>query len=344
MVPLLLLFGEVTPKTIAISDPVKVSTRIVAGPLSTWVKAIAPLSKVVRIVADRVTTMVVGKEKSAENILQVDEIRTLVEQGVVTGEMTATERALIYNLLQAGSTEIVEIMTPRTRVGFIDRKMDVSEMVDTFFSYKHRRVPVFSGHRDNIVGFIHVEDIQKLILDNMDLSTIKPEDILHPPVMVPPTKRVDELLDFFQNHNVQAACVLNEFGGVDGFITIKDVITFIFGQIYGRDIKKEIYKDKEGAFYELPGSMKLVDLNNLTNLGLSDTRMTTVGGLVLKHLDRLPKVGDEVLVEGITLKVLEMDAHRIKTVRLLFESALSEISPETYNKPEGETSTDKGNE
>lgn len=328
MVPLLLLFGEVTPKTIAVSDPVKVCTRIVASPLSVWVRTIAPVSRAVRAVADRVTTMLVGDEKRTDNILQEDELRTLIEQGVVAGEMSATERALIYNLLQAGSTEIVEIMTPRTRVGFIDDAMSLEEAVDTFFSYRHRRVPVFHGHRDKIVGFVHVEDVKKLILDRTDLSTLKLDDIMHPPMMVPPTKRVDELLDFFQDHDVQAACVLNEFGGVDGFITMRDVLTFVFGQVYGRDMRKEILEDRDKGTYEVSGGMKLVDLNNLTNLGLYDTRMTTVGGLVLRHLDRLPATGDEVVVEGVTLKVLELDAHRIARVRLSRGGLAEDVGPE----------------
>jgi CBS domain containing-hemolysin-like protein len=328
MVPLLLLFGEVTPKTVAVSDPVGVSTRIVAAPLSLWVRTISPLARAVRSVADRVTTLIVGEEKTAENILQVDELRSLVEQGVLAGEMSPTERALTYNLIQAGSTEIVEIMTPRTRVKFVENGQAVHEMVKVFSATRHRRAPVFRGHRDNIVGFVHLEDLRRLVLDGQDLASVTVEDIMHPPVMVPPTKRVDELIDFFQGRQVQAACVLNEFGGVDGFITMRDVITFIFGQVYGQDPRKEFVEDAEKGFYEVPGNMKLVDLNNLVNFNLNDTRMTTVGGLVLRHLDRLPREGDEVTVDGVTIFVLEMDAHRVARVRLS-HGAPSGITGET---------------
>jgi CBS domain containing-hemolysin-like protein len=342
MVPLLLLFGEVTPKTIAVSDPVKVSTRIVAAPLSVWVRLIAPLSRAVRVVADRMTTVIVGKEKAADNILQIDELRTLVDRGVLEGEMSPTERALIYNLLRAGSTEIVEIMTPRTRVGFIDGSASVPEMVDSFFSQRHPRVPVYRRHRDNIVGFLHVEDLQRLIFDRVDFSTLKFEDIVRPPVMVPPTKRVDELLDFFQRNDTQAACVLNEFGGVDGFISMRDVLTFVFGQVYGMDPRRQIVEDREGGFYDVPGGMKLVDLNNLTNLGLKDSRMTTVGGLVLRNLDRLPRANDEVSVEGVVIKVLEMDAHRVARVRLS-RGTPADTLPKTDDTTEKMTSGKRGN-
>lgn len=314
MVPLLLLFGEVTPKTIAVSNPVQISTRFVASPMSKWVRIIAPLAWLVRKAADKITTAIVGEEKAPDNILQVDEFRTLVEQGVLAGELTATERELINNLLKAGSTEIVEIMIPRTRVNFINGDLSVPDMVEKFISFQHERVPVYREHRDNIIGFIHVEDIQRLILDNVDLSSVEPEAIMHPPLMIPLTKDVDEMLDFFQTHRVQAAMVLNEFGGVDGLVTMKDVINFVFGQVNAKMARDEAYHDKGTGCFEVPGNMKLNDLNDITNFGISDVRMTTIGGVVLRYLDRLPSVGDEVHHGVVVIKVLEMDQHRVARV------------------------------
>lgn len=316
MVPLLLLFGEVTPKTIAVSNPVGVSTRIVATPMSLWVKLVTPLVWIIRGISDRVTTFIVGREKAAENILNLDEFRTLIEEVAKEGELNATERALIYNLLEAGDTEIVEIMTPRTRTDFLDAAMDVPEMVERFREYQHPRVPVFRNTRDNLVGFLHAEDILRLVLDGVDLSSLKADDIMHPPVVVPPTKKVDEMFDFFQANKARAAAVLNEFGGVDGFITMKDVLTFIFGQISGDIIGQELYEERDENVYEVPGDMKLTDFENLSNFGISDPRMTTIGGVAFRYLDCLPHVGDQVTVEGIQITVMEMDMHRIARVRV----------------------------
>ena len=315
MVPLLLLFGEVTPKTIAVSDPVRVTTGVVAAPMSLWVKLVAPLRWVIRGVADRITTLMVGEEATAENILQVDEFRSLVEEVAEEGELDATERALIYKLLEANYTEIVEIMTPRTRTKFLNLDTSVPDMVAQFKSYRHSRVPVFQGHRDNLVGFVHAEDILRLVMDEVELAILKPVDIMHPPVVVPPTKKIDEIFDFFQANNVRAAAVLNEFGGVEGIVTMKDVLTFIFGQISGEIAGQEFYKEQDDNEYEVPGAMKLTDFNTLTNFGIEDPRMTTIGGVIFRHLDRLPQVGDSVVIEGIGLTVLEMDGHRIARVR-----------------------------
>ena len=316
MVPLLLLFGEVTPKTIAVSNPMGVSTRIVATPMNLWVKLVTPLVWMIRGVSDRITTFIVGREKAAENILNLDEFRTLIEEVAKEGELNATERALIYNLLEAGDTEIVEIMTPRTKIQFLDAELDVPEMVQRFRSFQHPRVPVYRTTRDNLVGFLHAEDILRLVLDGADLTQLKAEDIMHPPVVVPPTKKVDEMFDYFQANSARAAAVLNEFGGVDGFITMKDVLTFIFGQISGDIIGQELYQERDENVYEVPGDMKLTDFDNLTNFGIFDPRMTTIGGVAFRYLDRLPHVGDQVTVEGIQITITEMDMHRIARVRV----------------------------
>lgn len=316
MVPLLLLFGEVTPKTIAVSNPVGFSTGVVAAPMNLWVKLVTPLVWMIRSVSDRVTTFIVGREKAAENILNLDEFRTLIEEVAKEGELNATERALIYNLLEAGDTEIVEIMTPRTKIQFLDAELDVPEMVQQFRSFQHPRVPVYRTTRDNLVGFLHAEDILRLVLDGADLTRLKAEDIMHPPVVVPPTKKVDEMFDYFQANRARAAAVLNEFGGVDGFITMKDVLTFIFGQISGDIIGQELYQERDENVYEVPGDMKLTDFDNLTNFGIFDPRMTTIGGVAFRHLDCLPHVGDQVTVEGIQITITEMDMHRIARVRV----------------------------
>jgi CBS domain containing-hemolysin-like protein len=275
---------------------------------------VAPLRWVIRSISDRITTRIVGEEKAADNILQVDEFLTLVEQVAQEGELNATERALIYNLLEAGDTEIVEIMTPRTRTQFLSADMTVTEMFERFRAYRHPRVPVYRVHRDNLIGFLHAEDVLRIVVGQVDLDTLELDDILHPPVVVPLTKKVDEMVDFFQQHSARAAAVLNEFGGVEGFITMKDVLTFIFGQISGDVTGDELYQERDDNTYEVPGEMKLTDFNNLTNFGLEDPRMTTIGGVAFRDLDRLPQVGDRVTVEGVMIQIQEMDAHRIARV------------------------------
>jgi CBS domain containing-hemolysin-like protein len=298
---------------------------MVAGPLSLWVKVVTPLRWMIRIVADRLTTWIVGENTDPENILRVDEFRSLVEEVAKGGELNATERTLIHNLLDAGDTEVVEIMTPRTRMEFINATLPIPEILERVRKVRHARVPVFSVHRDNLVGFVHAEDVLRLVLDNMDLRLLDVNDIVHPPVVAPPTKKVDEMFDFFQKRQCRAAVVLNEFGGVEGIVTITDVLNFIFGQIAGEAHGQELQRDRDQDDYEVPGDMRLVDFNNLTHFGLEDPRMTTIAGIAFRHLDGLPKVGDVVAIEDLELSVLEMDAHRIARLRVRRVGSADEV-------------------
>jgi putative hemolysin len=342
MVPLLLLLGEVTPKTIAVTNPVAISTRVIATPMSLWVKIVAPFRWFIRLLAERVTTVLVGSEKAPENILHIDEFRSLLQEVEETGELRATERILIDNLLASGSTEVVEIMIPRTRVAFISADHDLPEIVSRVRQYKHRRIPVYKGDKDKLVGMIYAEDLMRMALEGDNFSLIQAEDIYHPVTMVPPTKKVDEMFDFFLEHKSQAAVVLNEFGGVEGLVTLKNVIDFIFGHTTGEDLLKDMFSETEPGVFIVEAEMKLNDFNAITNFGLVDTRMTTIGGVVLRHLDRLPSIDDEVTVDGIMLKVLELDGHRIVRVKAMSESQAqenkatdsqqdTEITPEAVN-------------
>jgi len=316
MVPLLLLLGEITPKTIAVSNPVRVSSAVVVAPLSVWVKLVTPLRLLLRTVADRITSWIVGQETAPENILQLDEFRSIVDQVADEGELRATERTLIYHLLDAGATEIVEIMTPRTRVDFIDADQSVPEIIQQFRQIQHSRVPLFSHHRDNFTGFLHIENILPLVMDGSDLTAVTLEDIVSPPIVAPPTKKVDEMFDFFRTHNARAAVVLNEFGGVEGIVTVQDVLTFIFGHLSGEVRGQSLYEERDEDLYEVPGDMKLVDFNSLTNFGIEDPRMTTIGGVAFRHLDRLPVAGDELNVEGVHITILEVEEQRIVRLRV----------------------------
>jgi CBS domain containing-hemolysin-like protein len=316
MLPLLLLVGEVTPKTIAVSDPRRMSANLVARPLSAWVRLIAPLRWLIRNVSDRITTWIVGPQRSPEHLLQIDEFQSLVEDFAEAGRLKASSRVLINNLLAAGTTEIVKIMTPRRRTAFIDSEMGLPAALEQFTQLRHWRVPVYRQHRDNLVGFLYAEDVLRLHFDSVDLMASSLGDVLRPPIVVPLTKHVDEMFEFFLRNNARAAAVLNEFGGVAGFITVNDVLRFIFGPLATRPEVETPVQQVAADVYEAPGDTKLGEFNRVTNFGLQDPRMTTIGGVAFRHLDRLPHVGDEAVVEGLTITVLEMDAHRIARVRV----------------------------
>lgn len=316
MVPLLLLIGEVTPKTIAVSYPIKFSTRITAKILPRWMVFITPLREVVRIVADHITTMVVGDAVDRENILQPDELRTLLEEGEKTGIIDATERVLIDNVLEASETDISRIMTPSPRILFLDADLPAPELIEQFRSARHPRIPVYQGHWDNVIGFIHSEDILKLVRSGSDLSMVTLDMILKPAHYVPPTKKVDEMFDYFQAHKTRVAIILGEYGEVSGIVTMKDVLKFIFGEITGKMVGQEHYKEDDDNSYIVPGDMRLTDFYNLTNFDIEDTVMSTIGGVAFRLFDRLPEPGDQITHEGFRFIVKQRSGLRISQLQV----------------------------
>ena len=151
------------------------------------------------------------------------------------------------------------------------------------------------------------------------------------------------MFEFFLQHNAQAAVVLNEFGGIDGLVTLKRVINYIFGHAGGDEPLQDVFNEPVPGVFEVEGSMKLTDFNTITNFGLADNRMTTISGVVLRHLDRLPAVGDEVTVEGVQLQVLAVEGHRIARLRAMHAAgtpaaALSDqAQAQTQSTKEGDT-------
>ena len=340
MVPLLLLIGEVTPKTIAVSFPLKFSTNISARILPRWMVLITPLRIAVRSVADRITTMVVGDEVDRENILQPDELRTLLEEGEESGIIDATERVLIDNLLEASETDISRIMTPGPRILFLDADLAVPELIEQFRTYRHPRVPVYQGHWDNVIGFIHSEDILKLVRGGGDLSSVTLDMILKPAHFVPPTKKVDEMFDYFQRHNTRVAIILGEYGEVFGIVTMKDVLTFIFGEISGKMEGQEYYKEDDENSYTVPGEMRLTDFYNLTNFDIEDPVMATIGGVAFRLFDRLPEPGDQLTHDGYRFVVKQRSGLRISQLQV--QKVTSSEQPEGENAaaaglPEGDS-------
>jgi len=340
MVPLLLLFGEVTPKTIAVNFPMKFSKSISARILPKWIYVITPLRELVRLIADRVTTFVVGEAIAHENILHPDELKTLLEEGEETGAIDATERVLIDNLLEASATDISAIMTPGPRIRFLDADQPIPHLVETFRRYKHPRVPVYSGHWDNVIGFLNSEVVLRLVRGGADLEKVKLQELLRPAYFVPPTIKVDEMFNFFQEHNTRVAIVLGEFGEVLGIVTIKDVLKFIFGEISGTP-KGGVDYERDERGYKVPGDMRLADFYNLTNIDITDPVMTTIGGVVFRLFGQLPKVGESVVYEGHIFEVLDVGRQRISRLRVRSaEAAAAEEAAEQETLPEEAESSD----
>lgn len=322
MVPMLLLFGEVTPKTYAVTFPVQFASKVTYRFLPRWIAIIAPVRRAVRVVSDRITTFVVGAPVTKENILYTDEFRTLVEEGEAAGALDPRERELIDNMLEASETEVIQIMTPITRLHFLDGDKPLPQVLEDFRRYRHPHMPVKINDRTRIAGFLEAEDVQHLLTRHSDLGQVRLQDLLRPAHFVSPGKKVDEMFDYFNQNNTWAAIVVGDYGDVYGIVTIADVLSFVFGGLTKKIESLGFHREPgegEWEVFTVSGDMNLELFNELTHIGLDDEddpMVATLGGFAFLHFDRLPEVDDEVIEDGVYFKVVEMDNLRIKTLKV----------------------------
>jgi len=322
MFPLLLMFGEITPKTIAVTNTYNVSSNVISAPINFWVKIIKPIRSIVMLIANFFTSLAIGEQRKQENLLGVDEIRTLLEEANEQGELSAIERVIIDNLLEAKDAEVVEVMVPRPRLIFLDIEQPLPKLVKKLRRYQRARFPAYKGHPDNIVGMINTNDIAALILEDADLSKTSAESLLRPVVAVPETKTIHEMLDLFRRENATAALIFNEWGSVDGFVTLRQVLRYFVGAIASKNEVEQSFEEIEPGRFRVSGQMNLERVNDIINVDLEHSRMTTIGGLIFQQLDRLPTIGDKVELEGVNAEVIKMKGHRIDLVEITTGSLL----------------------
>jgi len=308
MVPLLLLFGEITPKTIAVSYPVQVSTDIVCIPMNLWMRLITPLRWVVRLVADRVTTWIVGEARDPDHLLRMSEFRSLVAEIEEEGLLSATDRVLVYNLLDAGSTEIIHVMTPRTEVQFVSADSPLSLVAEELSEHKWLRLPVYEKTRDNVIGVVSLTPWK---IAQPDLSGSL-DDLIDPPYYAAPRQTLGQLLPVLKRRKDQTAIIVDEFGSAIGMVTLEDILEVVIGEVkLGYHYEKHPYRRKrtfeivEDGVYLLDARLPISEVNDVIGLNLPAGDFRTVGGMLLARLRHVPKEGEYVVDAGYSFTVTE---------------------------------------
>ncbi len=316
MFPLLLIFGEITPKTIAVTNTYKVAANVVAAPIGLWVRLVKPVRTVVMGAANVLTTLIIGSQVRQSSLLGADEIKTLLDEVTDHGDLGATERIIIDNLLDSKDFEISTIMVPRPRVIFLDANQPLAELIDLMRLHKRARYPVYRGHPDDIVGILRTIDVASLLHSGADLSAESVDSVLDPVVAVPSTRTIHDMLDFFRRENTTTALVFNEWGSVDGLVTLRQVLRFFIGILNEDSEEDHSFEELDEGRFIVSGQMHIEHVNDLLNCHLGSPRMTTIGGLVFQALDRLPGLGDEVELPGVRARVVKMNRHRIDRVEI----------------------------
>jgi len=313
-----IVLGELIPKAIGLVYPETVSAWL-AGPLIgfAWVMHI-PIA-LLNSTANRLLKVLRIKQPGEhERLHSPEEIRMLVEQSEEGGSLGKEDARLLEGVFEFSEKSAQEVMTPRTQMVALERELTVEEAADVVAQARRSRYPVYGESLDDIVGVVHAKDILTAIRQHPGTTV---GGIMRPPLFVPGTREVEDVLADMKRLKVHLALVLDEYGGTAGLVTMEDLLEEIVGDIFDEyDRLDRPPASPEGAPV-VDGATAISDFNAEHDRQLDDTDYTTVGGYLFGQLGRLPRMGDRVTVGQDAFEITEMDGRRVKSVRYLVGGA-----------------------
>lgn len=311
-----IVFGELAPKTAALEVSEKVSLAI-ALPMQIFYKIFSYPIRLLDWTGTK-TVRIFGLHPSDEHgsTYTEDEIRQLINVSHASGHLKEEERRLINRVFEFSETTVKEAMIPRTEIVAVSNDCTLEEIAAAFRSHPYSRLPVYRGSLDNIVGFIHSKTLMPFLLRPKSFTLKK---VIQPPTYVVDNARLEDVLRQMQREKFHFGFVVDEHGGVEGIITLEDLLEEIVGDIsdeHDVEVNEQIQKQPDGSCI-LDGGVAVRDLNRRLGLNLPISEgYTTIAGFLMSEAGRILNEGDSVRFNGHTFKVEKVTKRRIVQVRM----------------------------
>jgi len=303
--------GELVPKAVALVRPEDVSRWVIVPLIGfAWVMQ-WPIALLNGTASRLLRLMGISPPGEHERFHSPEEIRMLVEQSTEGGTMLKEDARLLEGVFEFSEKTAQEVMTPRTQMIALESSMSVEDAADEVAVARRSRYPVYTESLDEIVGVVHAKDILTALRARPH-ETIRA--VMRPPLFVPGTREVEDVLADMKRLKTHLAVVLDEYGGTAGLVTMEDLLEEIVGPIYDEYDPQDRAAAGDGAA-RLDGAMPITEFNSKFDASLDDTDYTTLGGYVFGQLGRLPRPGDRVTAGPHTFEVTEMDGRRVKSLR-----------------------------
>lgn len=311
MTIVVLIFGEITPKTLASQNSEKISLKV-SGIINFFIKLFTPIIAVLNVVTGGLIKFLGGDITKKSPMITEAELKTIVNVSHEEGVLEIDERRMINNVFDFGDSKSKDVMTPRTDMAAINKDSSYSEIIDIFSRERFSRLPVYNETIDNIVGILHLKDI--VFINEKDFSI---EKFMREPFFTYESKPVSELFNQMRTKRIPMAIILDEYGGTSGIITIEDMVEEIVGDISDEydEPEEEIEVVKEDE-YIVDGSTKLDDVNEMIGTSFESEDFDSIGGYVTGVLGRFPDAGETVETDGLKIKIEEIDKNRIEKLRI----------------------------
>jgi len=310
-----IVFGELVPKQIGLahSERVAFATARLMEFLGT---VFGPLVSALTLVT-RYVSRLFRADVPPEERISSEELRLIIEQGGEQGILEAEEEQMIHAVIELGDQRIHEVMVPRIAMVTLGADAMIHDAIDIIVAEGHSRIPVYEGSIDEIIGIVYAKDLLPFLKANAP-EPPPMRSLLRPPVFVPESMSVDDLLHELQRRKVHLAIVLDEYGGTAGLVTIEDLIEEIVGEIQDEyDVEEPMIERLSEDEARVDGRAAVDDLVELfeTQVPIEDEdEYDTVGGLIYHRIGGVPRPGDQVSLDGLTLTVEKTDGRRVSKV------------------------------
>ncbi|TAH62793.1 MAG: HlyC/CorC family transporter [Gottschalkiaceae bacterium] len=314
MTLLVLIFGEITPKSLAAQNSEKVSLRV-----AKFIHIVTIILNPIILFLTRITNLLVrlmgGKTDRKQPFITEEELRTIVNVSHEEGVLEVEEKDMIYNVFEFGDSKAKDVMTPRTDMVAIEINSSYEEIIHIFKQEQFSRIPIYESTTDNIVGILHVKDL--LFLENSK-AEFDLKKYMREPYFTYEFKLITELFDEMRTNRIHMVIVLDEYGGTEGLITIEDLIEEIVGDIedeYDKEVKEiEVIKEDEYLVY---GNIKIEDINDMIGTNIESEDFDSIGGFVMGLLGKVPESGETIEHDNIKFIIEYVEKNRIERLRII---------------------------
>lgn len=311
--PVLILFGDVVPKTLGIRFA-RTITGVIVRPLTFWNELVSPVRFVLAGTADLLLRSVGVQPPDDAETLREEQLRTLIDQGMETGVIQPMEQEIIHRVFEFGELPVSRVMTPRPDIFAFSLTTPWNELLAAIREARYSRVPIWQGNPDNVVGILLVKDLLR-VRGGPPPNARQLQRMLHPALFVPPSKQAKDLLREFRARMAHLALVVDEHGSVVGLVTLDDLLTELVGEVFDEsDAEEREVVPIDEARWTVRGNMDVEDFGNHFEVEVPEGDWTTLGGFVLHLLGRAPEKGDEAAWAHLRFLVSGVDGRRITEV------------------------------
>ncbi|WP_133488306.1 HlyC/CorC family transporter [Aliiroseovarius marinus] len=322
MTLLVLIFAEVLPKTYAITRPEMAASRA-SGPIALIILVFAPIVSAVRVITRGVLRLFGVETDPDSHILAVrEEIMGAIALGHSEGTVEKEDRDRLLGALDLGDRAVEEIMLHRSQIEMIDADAPAVEVLEQILDSRHTRLPIYRDEPENIIGVIHAKDLSRsMYAFQREGKQIEEFDVLQvamEPYFIPETTTLDDQMREFLKRHTHFALVVDEYGSLEGLITLEDILEEIVGEItdeFDVQTEHEIKSQSDGSFM-VEGSVTIRDLNRAKDWQLPDEEANTIAGLVIHEAQMIPNEGQVFSFHGFRFEVVKRDGNRIEQLRI----------------------------